>query len=102
MSAHFARPDRHAALDRLTTGACCANWPMSTAIGLQVMQDRPLKLSDPATGAAIAWVSKLNADQTSIAVDAAVRSLAGLAGASPSRANGKIAEVVRTHIGCEG
>lgn len=73
MSAHFARPDRHAALDGLNDRRMLrelayvdGNWTAGDA-------GQTFEVSDPASGAAIAWVSKLNADQTLIAIDAAAK-----------------------------
>lgn len=73
MSAHFARPDRHAALDRLTDRRMLRELAYVDGHWTAGDAGQTFEVSDPATGAAIAWVSKLNADQTSIAVDAAVR-----------------------------
>ncbi|MEI4480970.1 MULTISPECIES: NAD-dependent succinate-semialdehyde dehydrogenase [unclassified Phyllobacterium] len=73
MSAHFARPDRHAALDRLTDRRMLRELAYVDGHWTAGDAGQTFEVSDPATGAAIAWVSKLNADQTSTAVDAAVR-----------------------------
>ncbi|WP_315927182.1 NAD-dependent succinate-semialdehyde dehydrogenase [Mesorhizobium sp. SP-1A] len=75
--AHFARPERHEALDRLTDRRLYrelayvdGHWTASgTAAGFEV--------NDPATGANLAWVAALDAAQTGSAVDAAARAFPG-------------------------
>ena len=73
MTAHFARPTRHPALDRLADRRLLrdlayvgGSWTASDA-------GRSFKVRDPASGASLAWVASLDAGQTRRAVDAAVR-----------------------------
>ena len=73
MSAHFARPHRHEALDRLTDrrlhrelAYVDGHWTASDAA-------KSFEVTDPASGASIAWVAALDAGQTSRAIDAAAR-----------------------------
>jgi aspartate-semialdehyde dehydrogenase len=73
MSAHFARPDRHPALNGLRDRRMLrelayvgGHWTAGDA-------GQTFEVSDPASGAKIGWVSKLNADQTTIAIDAAAK-----------------------------
>ncbi|WP_457298748.1 NAD-dependent succinate-semialdehyde dehydrogenase [Phyllobacterium sp. P5_D12] len=73
MSAHFARPDRHPALNGLRDRRMLrelayvdGHWTAGDAV-------QTFEVSDPASGAKIGWVSKLNADQTTIAIDAAAK-----------------------------
>ncbi|AXS40453.1 NAD-dependent succinate-semialdehyde dehydrogenase [Breoghania sp. L-A4] len=71
MTALFARPNRHAALDRLTDRRLLrqlayvgGSWTASgTAAHFEV--------ADPASGDTLAWVAALDAEQTSHAIDAA-------------------------------
>jgi len=71
--AHFARPERHEALDHLADRRLCrelayvdGHWTTSDmAAGFEV--------NDPATGASLAWVAALDATQTGRAIDAATR-----------------------------
>ncbi len=77
MSAHFAPHQRHEALDGLTDRRLYrehayvdGHWTASDiAAGFEV--------TDPATGASLAWVAALDAGQTSQAIDAAARALPG-------------------------
>ncbi|TIO10809.1 NAD-dependent succinate-semialdehyde dehydrogenase [Mesorhizobium sp.] len=73
MSAHFARPHRHEALDRLVDRRLLrelayvdGHWTASEAA-------ESFEVTDPATGATVAWVAALDAPQTSRAIDAASR-----------------------------
>ena len=73
MSAHFARPNRHEALDRLADRRLLrelayvdGHWTASEAA-------KSFEVTDPATGATVAWVAALDARQTGQAIDAASR-----------------------------
>jgi aspartate-semialdehyde dehydrogenase len=73
MSAHFARPHRHEALDRLADRRLLrqlayvdGHWTASEAA-------ESFGVTDPATGATVAWIAALDARQTSKAIDAASR-----------------------------
>ena len=71
MSAHFARPHRHEALDRLADRRLLrelayvdGHWTASEAA-------KSFEVTDPASGATVAWVAALDARQTGRAIDAA-------------------------------
>ena len=73
MSAHFARSDRHDALDRLTDRRLLrelayvdGHWTASEAA-------KSFEVTDPATGTTVAWVAALDIRQTRQAIDAASR-----------------------------
>ncbi|PAP98397.1 MAG: NAD-dependent succinate-semialdehyde dehydrogenase [Mesorhizobium sp.] len=73
MSAHFARPHRHDALDRLADRRLLrelayvdGHWTASEAA-------ESFEVTDPATSATVAWVAALDSRQTSKAIDAASR-----------------------------
>jgi len=73
MSAHFARQNRHEALDRLVDrrllrelGYVDGHWTASKAA-------ESFEVTDPATGATIAFIAALDAEQTTKAIDAAAR-----------------------------
>ncbi|NGO50712.1 NAD-dependent succinate-semialdehyde dehydrogenase [Allomesorhizobium camelthorni] len=73
MSAHFARPHRHDAFDRLSDRRLLrelayvdGHWTASEA-------GRTFEVRDPASGDAVAWVAALDAGQTTAAVDAAAK-----------------------------
>ncbi|QPC88322.1 aldehyde dehydrogenase family protein [Mesorhizobium sp. NBSH29] len=75
MSAHFARPQRHEALNRLTDRRLLrelsyvdGHWTASTA-------GNSFEVTDPATGATLAFVASLCAEETGHAIDAASRVL---------------------------
>ncbi|HMF67381.1 MAG TPA: aldehyde dehydrogenase family protein, partial [Phyllobacterium sp.] len=73
MSAHFARPDRHPALDGLHDRRMLRELAYVDGHWTAGDAGQTFEVSDPASGAAIGWVSKLNADQTTIAIDAAAK-----------------------------
>ena len=73
MSAHFARQNRHEALDRLADRRLLrelayvdGHWTASEAA-------ESFEVTDPATGATVAFVAALDAQQTTKAIDAAAR-----------------------------
>ncbi|MCF6098850.1 NAD-dependent succinate-semialdehyde dehydrogenase [Mesorhizobium muleiense] len=83
MSAHFARPQRHEALDRLADRRLLrqlayvdGQWTASEAA-------ESFGVTDPATGATVAWVAALDARQTSKAIDAASRAFPAWRAALP-------------------
>lgn len=73
MSAHFARPDRHPALDGLRDRRMLRELAYVDGHWTAGDAGQMFEVSDPASGAKIGWVSKLNADQTTIAIDAAAK-----------------------------
>ncbi|MER8826652.1 NAD-dependent succinate-semialdehyde dehydrogenase [Mesorhizobium sp. M0938] len=83
MSAHFARSQRHEALDRLADRRLLRelayvddHWTASEAA-------ESFEVTDPATGATIAFVAALDAKQTSKAIDAASRAFPAWRAALP-------------------
>ena len=71
MSAHFARPTRHDALDRLVDRRLFrelayvdGQWTASGA-------GNSFEVADPGSGVSVAWVASLDAAQTTGAIDAA-------------------------------
>ncbi|PBB92885.1 NAD-dependent succinate-semialdehyde dehydrogenase [Mesorhizobium sp. WSM3864] len=83
MSAHFARPHRHEALDRLADrrllrdlGYIGGHWTAGDSAA-------SFAVTDPATGATVAFVAALGASQTAEAVDAAARALPAWRSALP-------------------
>ncbi|MEK1886378.1 MAG: NAD-dependent succinate-semialdehyde dehydrogenase [Phyllobacterium sp.] len=73
MSAHFARPDRHPALDRLKDRRMLRELAYVDGHWTAGDAGQTFEVNDPASGKALAWVSKLNAWQTGVAIDAAAR-----------------------------
>ena len=73
MSAHFARPDRHPALDRLLDRRMLRELAYVDGHWTAGDAGQTFEVDDPASGTAIGWVSKLNAEQTSVAIDAGAR-----------------------------
>ncbi|MBB3143716.1 aspartate-semialdehyde dehydrogenase [Phyllobacterium trifolii] len=73
MSAHFARPDRHPALNGLRDRRMLRELAYVDGHWTAGDAGQTFEVSDPASGAKIGWVSKLNADQTTIAIDAAAK-----------------------------
>ncbi|RWP66662.1 NAD-dependent succinate-semialdehyde dehydrogenase [Mesorhizobium sp.] len=83
MSAHFALPQRPEALDRLADRRLLrqlayvdGHWTASEAA-------ESFGVTDPATGATVAWVAALDARQTSKAIDAASRAFPAWRAALP-------------------
>ncbi|WP_292378430.1 aldehyde dehydrogenase family protein, partial [Mesorhizobium sp.] len=88
MSAHFARPHRHEALDRLADrrllrdlGYIGGHWTAGDSAA-------SFAVTDPATGATVAFVAALGASQTAEAVDAAARALPAWRSALPQERSG--------------
>lgn len=73
MSAHFARPKRHDALDRLVDRRLYRELAYVDGQWTAGETGRSFEVADPASGASVAWVASLDAAQTSAAIDAASR-----------------------------
>lgn len=73
MSAHFARPDRHPALDGLQDRRMLRELAYVDGQWRAGDAGQTFEVNDPASGEAIGWVSKLNSGQTNLAIDAAAR-----------------------------
>jgi aspartate-semialdehyde dehydrogenase len=71
MSAHFAKAQRHDALDRLSDRRLLRELAYVDGHWTAGEDVTVFEVNDPASGAAVAWVAALSADQTSKAVDAA-------------------------------
>src|SRR5512142_2233062 len=83
MSAHFARTNHHEALDRLADRRLLrvlayidGHWTASEAAA-------SFEVTDPATGATVAFVATLDADQTAKAINAASLALPAWRSALP-------------------
>ena len=85
MTAVFARPDFHTALSRLTDKHLLRDLAYSGGRWTASSEGKSFEVTDPATGATIAWVASLGADETSAAIDAASRALP--AWRAPARAS---------------
>ncbi|GAB1583634.1 NAD-dependent succinate-semialdehyde dehydrogenase [Phyllobacterium phragmitis] len=77
MSAHFARPDRHAAIDRLADRRMLRELAYIDGHWTAGQAGQTFEVRDPATGAAIGWVARLGAGETDQAIDAAARAFPG-------------------------
>jgi len=77
MSAHFARPDRHPAIDRLADRRMLRELAYIDGHWTAGQAGQTFEVRDPATGAAIAWVARLGTEQTDQAIDAAARAFPG-------------------------
>ena len=96
MSAHFARSDRHEALDRLADRRLLrelayvdGRWTASEAA-------KSFEVTDPATGATVAWVAALDARQTTGGDRCGLPRISGLACAAAAGAVENPAQMVRT------
>jgi len=69
--AHFARPERHEALDRLNDRRLYRELAYVDGHWMASDTAAAFEVTDPATGASLAWVAALDADQTGKAIDAA-------------------------------
>src|SRR5690606_36245150 len=83
MSAHFARSHRHEGLDQLADRRLLrelayvdGRWTASEA-------GTSFEVTDPATGATVAWVAGLDRQQTTTAIDAASRAFPAWRGLLP-------------------
>ncbi len=75
MSAHFARPHRHDALDRLADRRLLRDLGYVGGHWIAGAGAASFEVTDPATGSTVAFVAALDARQTTEAVDAAARAL---------------------------
>jgi aspartate-semialdehyde dehydrogenase len=83
MSAHFARSQRHAALDRLQDKRLLREHAYVDGQWTAGAVAESFEVSDPASGATVAWVASLGAAETGRAVDAAEASFPGWQGLLP-------------------
>jgi aspartate-semialdehyde dehydrogenase len=73
MSAHFARPTRHEALDRLADRRLYRELAYVDGHWTAGKAGRGFEVTDPGSGASLAWVASLDAEQAGKAIDAAAR-----------------------------
>lgn len=73
MSAHFARPTRHDALDRLNDRRLLRELAYVDGQWTASSVGNSFEVADPGSGTSVAWVASLDADQTTSAIDAASR-----------------------------
>jgi len=71
MSAHFARPARHDALDRLADRRLYRELAYVDGQWTASGPGNSFEVADPGSGVSVAWVAALDAGQTSRAIDAA-------------------------------
>ncbi|OQM76404.1 NAD-dependent succinate-semialdehyde dehydrogenase [Manganibacter manganicus] len=71
--AHFARPERHDALDRLADRRLLRELAYSDGHWTASDAAQSFEVTDPASGATLAFVASLDAAQTGKAIDAATR-----------------------------
>ncbi|MER9879492.1 NAD-dependent succinate-semialdehyde dehydrogenase [Mesorhizobium sp. M0118] len=73
MSAHFARSQRHEALDRLADRRLLRELAYVDGHWTASETAESFEMTDPATGSTVAFVAALDARQTTLAIDAASR-----------------------------
>ncbi len=73
MSAHFARPTRHEALDRLTDRRLFRELAYVDGHWTASATGKSFEVTDPGSGGSLAWVASLDAEQAGKAIDAAAR-----------------------------
>ena len=83
MSAHFARQNRHEALDRLADRRLLRELAYVTGHWSASEAAESFEVTDPATGATVAFVAALDAQQTTKAIDAAARAFPAWRAALP-------------------
>ncbi|WP_274630100.1 NAD-dependent succinate-semialdehyde dehydrogenase [Arvimicrobium flavum] len=75
MSAHFAHPVRHAALDRLADRRLLRELAYVDGRWTAGASAQSFEVTDPASGGTVGWVAALDAGQTTAAIDAAAGAL---------------------------
>ncbi|RWL50937.1 aldehyde dehydrogenase family protein, partial [Mesorhizobium sp.] len=83
MSAHFARPHRHEALDRLADRRLLRDLGYVGGYWTAGQEAASFEVTDPATGATVAFVAALDGRQTTEAIDAASRAFPAWRSALP-------------------
>src|SRR5688572_17993089 len=83
MSAHFARPTRHEALDRLADRRLYRELAYVDGHWTAGKAGRGFEVTDPGSGASLAWVASLDADQADNAIGAAARAFPAWRSALP-------------------
>lgn len=75
MSAHFAQPARHSALDRLADRRLLRELAYVDGRWTAAASARSFEVTDPATGASVGWMASLDPAQATEAIEAASRAL---------------------------
>ncbi|WP_137932659.1 NAD-dependent succinate-semialdehyde dehydrogenase [Mesorhizobium comanense] len=88
MSAHFARPHRHQALERLADRRLLRELAYIDGHWTASETAESFEVTDPATGDTVAFVAALDARQTTKAIDAAARAFAGWRSLLPQERSG--------------
>ncbi|HEY6632182.1 MAG TPA: NAD-dependent succinate-semialdehyde dehydrogenase [Rhizobiaceae bacterium] len=83
MSVHFARADRHQALDRLADRRLFRELAYVDGHWMAGAAGQSFEVTDPGSGANLAWVASLDQEQASKAIDAAARALSAWRAALP-------------------
>ena len=83
MSAHFARPERHEALDRLTDRRLFRELAYVRGHWTAGASGQSFEVTDPGSGMSLAWVASLDAEQAGDAIDAAARAFPAWRAALP-------------------
>lgn len=85
MSAHFAQPVRHAALDRLADRRLLRELAYVDGRWTAGASARSFAVTDPASGASVGWIAALDAEQASAAIGAAGRAFPQWRGLLPQQ-----------------
>ena len=83
MTAVFARPDFHQALSRLKDRHLLRDLAYCDGRWTSAADNKSFEVTDPASGATVAWVASLGAAETTAAIDAASRALPAWRGLLP-------------------
>ena len=83
MTAVFARPDFHQALSRLKDRHLLRDLAYCDGRWTSAADNKSFEVTDPASGATVAWVASLGAVETTAAIDAASRALPAWRGLLP-------------------
>jgi len=75
MTAVFARPEFHTALSRIKDKHLLRDLAYVGGRWSAGIEGRSFEVTDPATGMTVAWVASLDAEETSLAIDAATRAM---------------------------
>ena len=94
MSAHFARPTRHEALDRLADRRLYRELAYADGHWTAGAGGRSFEVTDPGSGASLAWVASLDAEQAAEAIGAAARAFPAWRGRLPQERATHLAEMV--------
>ena len=85
MSAHFSKPARHEALARLADRRLHRELAYVDGYWTASASGASFEVTDPASGASLAWVASLGAGQADLAIDAAARAFPAWRGLLPQQ-----------------